>query len=95
MKDIHGRMSYTWLDFGGDTLYELSEPDEAMTFSIGDIFKKARLAAKLTQDQVAKLAGTSRTYITKIENGTQDIELMTLKKLVEAGLNKELRISIR
>lgn len=94
MKNLQGKMAWTWLDLAGDTLYELSEPDVEMEFSIGEIFKKARLAAKLTQDQVAKLAGTSRTYITKIENGTQDIELMTLKKLVEAGLNKQLRISI-
>lgn len=82
-------------DVGADTMYELSEPDPELNFSIGEMVKKARLAAKLTQEEVAKRAGTSRTYITKLENDKQDIEVMTLKKIVEAGLNKRLKISIR
>jgi transcriptional regulator with XRE-family HTH domain len=46
------------------------------------------------QDKVAELSGTSRTYITKLENDGSDVEIKTLKKLVEAGLNKHLSISI-
>lgn len=80
---------------GADTLYTLSEVDERLRISIGSLFKKARLAAHLSQDEVAELSGTSRTYITKLENDKQDVEIMTLKKIVEAGLNKHLSISIR
>ena len=43
---------------------------------------------------MAELSGTSRTYITRLENDKQDIEIMTLKKIVEAGLNRHLSISI-
>ncbi len=93
--NMEGKKTFSYFDVGADTLYDLSEPDPEMEFSIGEMFKKARLKSKLTQDQVARAAGTSRTYITKIENGSQDIELMTLKKIVEAGLNKQLNISIR
>ncbi len=81
-------------EVGADTLYELSEVDEKNDFSIGSLFKKARLAAKLSQDKVAELSGTSRTYITRLENDGSDVEIMTLKKIVEAGLNKHLLISI-
>lgn len=79
---------------GADTLFELSEIDSSLNISIGELFKKARLKANKSQEQVAESAGTSRTYITRFENNKQDVEVMTLKKLIEAGLNKQLRISI-
>ena len=81
-------------EVGADTLYDLSEPDEKLLIPIGSLLKTARLAAKLSQNDVAELSGTSRTYITRLENGKQDIEVRTLKKIVEAGLNKHLTISI-
>jgi len=82
-------------DVGADTLYELSEQDDKLYFSVGNLIRKARMSAKLSQEKVATLSGTSRTYITKLENDNDvDIQLMTLKKIVEAGLNKHLRISI-
>ena len=55
---------------------------------------RGQQAHTTTQEEVAELSGTSRTYITKLENDKQDIEIMTLKKIVEAGLNKQLNISI-
>jgi transcriptional regulator with XRE-family HTH domain len=50
--------------------------------------------SKLSQEKVAELSGISRTYITKLENGKQDVEVRTLKKIVEAGLDKHLTILI-
>ena len=82
-------------EVGADTLYNLSKTDKKLFISLGSLIKKTRLSAKLSQERVAELAGTSRTYITKLENDKQDIELMTLKKIVEAGLNKRLTISIK
>ena len=81
-------------DVGADTLYELSLPDAKLNLSVGSLFKTARQAANLSQEKVAALSGTSRTYITRLENGKQDVEIMTLKKIVEAGLNKHLSIFI-
>jgi DNA-binding XRE family transcriptional regulator len=81
-------------EVGADTLYDLSEVDEKLKISIGTLFRKARLAAKRSQEEVAELSGTSRTYITRLESDKQDVEIMTFKKLVEAGLNKHLNISI-
>ena len=81
-------------EVGADTLYQLSEPDKKLNLSIGSLFRAAREANNLSQETVAALSGTSRTYITKLENGKQDIEIMTLKKIVEAGLNKHLSIRI-
>ena len=95
ITNLNGGKQKVPYSIGADTLYDLSEGDEKLHISIGSIFKKARLEANLSQEQVALLAGTSRTYITKLESDRADIELMTLKKLVEAGLNRSLEISIK
>ena len=89
-----GKKKQVPYETGADTLYELSEPDEKLSMPIGLLLKRARLSAKLSQKDVANLSGTSRSYITRLESGKQDIEVMTLKKIVEAGLNKHLTISI-
>ncbi|MDF2455409.1 MAG: hypothetical protein K0R51_1402 [Cytophagaceae bacterium] len=94
LTEKDGKKRKVAYEIGSDTLYALSEADEKRSLSIGSLFKKARLAANLSQEQVAALSGTSRTYITKLENDKQDIELMTLKKIVEAGLNKQLKVLI-
>ena len=89
-----GKKNKVPYEVGADTLYELSEADEKLAVPIGSLLRRARLAAKLSQNEVAELSGTSRTYITRLESGKQDVEVMTLKKIVEAGLNKHLTISI-
>jgi DNA-binding XRE family transcriptional regulator len=94
ITDVNGGKIKVPFDIGADTLYELSEADDQLGLSIGSLFKAARETAKLSQEKVAALSGTSRTYITKLENDKQDVEIMTLKKIVEAGLNKHLSITI-
>ena len=91
---LDGKKKKVPFEVGADTLYDLSKADETFNIPVGSLFRQARLAANLSQDQVAQLSGTSRTYITKLENQGVDMEIMTLKKLVEAGLNKRLKISI-
>ncbi len=91
---LDGKKRKVPYEVGADTLYELSEADEKLALPIGALLRNARLAAKLSQNDVAELSGTSRTYITRLESGKQDVEVMTLKKIVEAGLNKHLMISI-
>ncbi len=94
MTGFDGKKKKVPYEVGADTLYDLSEVDEKLTISIGSLFRKARVAANLSQEKVAELSGTSRTYITKLENDGGDVEIMTLKKIVEAGLNRHLSISI-
>lgn len=95
VRGLDGKKRKESFEVGADILYQLSELDDKLAISIGSLFRKARLRAKLSQAEVAQLSGTSRTYITKLENDGSDIEIMTLKKIVEAGLNKHLSISIK
>lgn len=83
-------------EIGADILYKLSEPDfKHDKFRLGDLIKTARVKSGLTQQELALMSGTSRFYISKLENYKSDIELYTLQRIVEAGLHKELRIQIR
>ena len=77
-------------------LYETSEPDEARNkrYFIGEMLRKARLEAGLTQEELAKRSGTTKNYISRIENNKSDIELGTLIKIIEIGLDRELQIDI-
>jgi DNA-binding XRE family transcriptional regulator len=94
LTNEEGNKTASVYDIGADVLYGLSRTDEDRNASIGTLFKSWRIAAKLTQDEVAYKAGTSRSYISKLENDTQAIELKTLSKIVEASLGKRLVISI-
>lgn len=94
ISDKKGDKIQVPFDVGADVLYTLSVIDEKRTFSLGKMFKNWRLEAKLTQEEVAQRAGTTRTYITKIENDKQDIEIKTFIRIIEAGLGKKLKLSI-
>jgi DNA-binding XRE family transcriptional regulator len=82
-------------DVGADVLYELSEDDNLRNYDVGELLRKLRVAAHMTQGEVARKSGTSRTYITKVENGHADIELKTLFKIIEGGLGKELVLTVK
>ncbi|MBI1185340.1 helix-turn-helix domain-containing protein [bacterium] len=62
---------------------------------LGRLIREARRKAGLTQQELAILSGTSRTYISRIENERSDIELATLKKIIEVGLGRQLEIKIK
>ncbi len=78
-----------------DVLYKLSQPVERQGAErFGSMIKSARIKAGLTQEQLAERSGTSRFYISRLENDRTDVELSTLRKIVEAGLGKRFRVMI-
>jgi len=60
----------------------------------GSIIRRARQKAGLTQEELAERSGTSRFYISRLENNKTDVELSTFRKIVEAGLGKHLKLVI-
>jgi DNA-binding XRE family transcriptional regulator len=78
-----------------DELFRLSEPAEpSSSEKIGNLIKSARVKAGLTQEQLAQRSGTSRFYISRLENNRTDVELSTFRKIVEAGLGKHFKLII-
>ena len=76
-------------------LYQKSQPIENKhSLRIGILIRNARKKAGLTQEQLALRSGTSRFYISRLENEKTDIELSTFRKIIEAGLGKNLKVLI-
>ncbi|TDG35337.1 helix-turn-helix domain-containing protein [Pedobacter changchengzhani] len=62
-------------------------------FIISEMLKGARKEAKITQEQLAEKTGTKKSYISKIENGRGNIQLSTLIRIFEIGLNKRIGLT--
>lgn len=77
-------------------LYQNSISDERRNerYQIGELIKEKRLAAGLTQEELAARCGTTRNYISRLENNRSDIELTTLRKIIEIGLDKKLELQV-
>ena len=67
---------------------------KAQSFILGELLKEERQKANLTQAEMAEKTGTKKSYISRIENGHADIQLSTLYRLIEQGLNRKLELSI-
>jgi DNA-binding XRE family transcriptional regulator len=67
--------------------------ENAQMFIIAEMLRQARKEAKLTQEQLANKVGTKKSYISKIENGKGNIQLSTLIRIFEKGLNKRIGLT--
>lgn len=67
---------------------------KAQSFILGELLKEERTKANLTQAELAEKSGTKKSYISRIENGHADIQLSTLFRLIEQGLNRKLELTI-
>jgi DNA-binding XRE family transcriptional regulator len=64
-------------------------------FKLGVILQELRKEKGLTQEQLADKCGTTKTYISRIENNSSDIRLSTLKIIIQVGLGGKLIINVR
>ena len=64
-------------------------------FKIGALIHDARLQKGMTQEDLAKKCGTTKSYISKIENNIKEVRISTLQKIVELGLGGRLQLSIQ
>ena len=64
-------------------------------FKIGALIHEARIEKGLTQEELANKVGTSKSYISKIENNIKEVRFSTLQKIVETGLGGHLELSIK
>ena len=65
----------------------------AQMFIVSEMLKSARKEAKLTQEQLAEKAGTKKSYISKLENGKGNVQLSTLIRIFEQGLNRRIGLT--
>lgn len=68
--------------------------EEFEAFKIGVLIQEARKKQHLTQEQLAKRVGTTKNYISRIENNASDIRLSTLMRIIREGLGGHLKLSL-
>ena len=67
---------------------------EFESFKLGVMLQEMRKQQKLTQEQLAKKCGTTKTYISRIENDASDIRLSTLMRIIQQGLGGHLKLTV-
>ena len=68
---------------------------EYEAFKLGVLIQQARQEKGLTQEQVAQLSGTNKSYISKLEKDLKDVRFSTLQRIITEGLGGHLEISIK
>jgi HTH-type transcriptional regulator/antitoxin HipB len=63
-------------------------------FRLGVMIQELRKENGLTQEQLAKKCGTTKTYISRIENNASDIRLSTLMRIIREGFGGHLKLSL-
>lgn len=66
-----------------------------VNFKIGAMLQEQRLKQGLTQQELADKVGTTKSYISKIENSVKEARISTLEKIVRYGFGGELELKIK
>lgn len=77
---------------GSEAREEFEEGFES--FKLGVMIQELRKENGLTQEQLADKCGTTKTYISRIENNASDIRLSTLMRIIREGFGKHLKLSV-
>ncbi len=64
-------------------------------FKLGALIHEARIEKGLTQEELAEKSGTTKSYISRIENNVKEVRFSTLQKIVELGLGGKLELAIK
>ena len=95
IKNKNGQTEKYPYEIGPDILFKLSQQIENKEIKkFGTIIRTARIKSGMTQEQLALRSGTTRFYISRIENNKTDVEMSTFRKIIEAGLGKNLKLII-
>jgi DNA-binding XRE family transcriptional regulator len=93
LKNFSNHLDELYGPLGTKTRDEFEQGFEA--YKLGVMLQELRKGKGLTQQQLADRCGTTKNYISRIENDASDIRLSTLMRIVADGLGATLRISVR
>lgn len=63
-------------------------------FKIGALIHDTRVETGMTQEQLAEKVGTSKSYISKIENNIKEARISTLQKIIKLGFGRRLELNV-
>lgn len=64
-------------------------------FKIGAMIHDMRVEMGMTQEELAEKVGTTKSYISKIENNLKEARISTLQKIIELGFGGRLELNIK
>lgn len=80
------------LEFGGDANYQNLRVQERAKSQAAQAIYDARQAAGLTQGQLARLAGTTQSVISRLEDGDYDRHSLALLERIAAALHRRVEV---
>lgn len=63
-------------------------------FKLGVMLQELREKNNMTQQQLADKCGTTKNYISRIENDASDIRLSTLMRIINEGFGAHLQLLV-
>jgi len=95
-KDLTSLSEFIEKEVGAKGTKKRDEFDKGYeAFKLGVLIQQARQEKGLTQEQVAELSGTNKSYISKLEKDLKDVRFSTLQRIISEGLGGHLDISIK
>jgi ribosome-binding protein aMBF1 (putative translation factor) len=91
IKTFDGLIDHEHGETGTDSRIEYEK--NATLFIVSEMLKEARKESRMTQEQLAEKSGTKKSYISRIENARGNIQLSTLIRIFEKGLNKKIGLT--
>jgi len=67
---------------------------EFESFKLGVLIQEARKQRHMTQEELALKVGTTKNYISRVENDASDIRLSTLMRIITDGLGGHLKLTL-
>ncbi len=64
------------------------------SFKLGVLLQELRTKEGLTQEELANKSGTTKSYISRIENNASDIKLSTIMRIFREGFGKQIKLSL-
>jgi ribosome-binding protein aMBF1 (putative translation factor) len=81
-----------------DSKYNSKEREEweleYEVFKLGQLIEEMRKNRGMTQEELAQRIGTSKSYISRIENNASDLRVNTLLRIVYEGLNGKISLTL-
>ena len=80
------------LEFGGDPTYQRIRDQERIKSQAAQAIYDARIAAGLTQSQLARLAGTTQSVTSRLEDGDYDRPSLATLERIAAALDRRVEV---
>ena len=80
------------LEFGGDPNYQRIRAQERIKSQAAQAIYEGRIAAGLTQSQLARLAGTTQSVISRLEDGDYDRHSLATLERIAAALDRRVEV---